>query len=269
MKAWPRAIREWFWLGEAQRLAEGCTDDARGEVRVLAAGVKARAKMAREAADEHFDPVAIVLYWQAVQLAATAALVARGSRPAGSALGNAELIQLIDSDELPELGPAADFGELRPVFTDDDASAADRLGAAERARAVDLLTAALRRVRRRYEVRTRRRIRFSRWLRLGFLALTLMAALTGLALWLFLPRNLARGRPVTASSVRPGTPAPAGLVDGSVTDTFGAHTETDGKAWFTIDLGEPHRLSRVVVYNRGDGYFSEMLPLVIELLARR
>ena len=265
MRHWLRSVREWFWLGEAQRLAEGCTDDARGEVRVLATGVNARAKMAREAADEHFDPVAIVLYGQALRLATTAALVGRGTRPAGTALGSAELMQLIDSGELPALGPAADYAELRVVFVADDASVTDRLSPTERTRSVDLLTAALRRVRKLYEVRTRRRIRVLRWLRLAALALAFAGTLAAAALWLFLPQNLARGRPVTASSMWPGTPPPAGLVDGSVTDTFGAHTEIDGKAWFTIDLGKPHRLSRVVVYNRGDGYFADMLPLVVEL----
>ncbi|MCC6665819.1 MAG: discoidin domain-containing protein [Polyangiaceae bacterium] len=263
--AWLRAVREWFVLREAQRLADGCTDDARAAVRALDAGIHARAKMAREAADEHFDAVALVLLVQALQLAASAASIGRGERPSGSVLSRAELAQLIESGELPELGPPASFGGLSEVITSDDASAADRLGQTQRLGAIGLLFAALKRVRKRYEVRSRRRIRVLRWARLSALVVVLLATLGGGLVWALMPSNIARGKPVTASSVRAGTPAPSGLTDGSVTDGYGGHTENDGKAWFMLDLLEPHRLERVVVYHRGDGYHSDVLPLVLEL----
>ncbi|MBI3206843.1 MAG: discoidin domain-containing protein [Myxococcales bacterium] len=263
--AWLSAVREWFLLREAERLAEGCTDDARAEVRVLGAGIDARAKMAREAADEHFDAVSVVLLAQALELATSAVLIGKGELACGSVLGRAELIRRLESGELAELGLSESLVELAEIVASDDPSRVDRLEPQRRRDAIALLSASLKRVRKRYEVRTRRRIRVLRWLRLSGLGLLLLAMLTGGVVWALMPSNVARGKPVTASSVRAGTPSPGGLTDGEVTDGYGAHTENDGKAWFTVDLLVPHRIDRVIVHHRGDGYHSDPLPLALEL----
>jgi hypothetical protein len=78
------------------------------------------------------------------------------------------------------------------------------------------------------------------------------------------PRNLARGKPVTASSVRFG--APQGLVNGSIEwGTFGLHTGSSGREWATIDLLGFYSLDSAEIYSRGDGRFEFNLPLRVEL----
>lgn len=255
-------LREWFLLREARRLAEACDDAARAELRLLRDGVRERAKAAREAADEHYDAAALSLLGQALQLAATAVQIARGARPTGGALSRVELVELFDSGGLEGLAPTPDWSTLRELLATDDPTAADRNRATARS-AIPSLTSALRRLERGFEVRTVRRLRVLRWVRIVGAVLLVMGLAAGMVGWLLTPDNVALGKPVTASSQRAGTPA--ALVDGIRTGAYGAHTQTDGKAWFTVDLMKPHRLSRVVVYNRGDGYWSEMLPLVLEL----
>jgi hypothetical protein len=54
-------------------------------------------------------------------------------------------------------------------------------------------------------------------------------------------------------------------VNGEIEATFGLHTRFDPEAWLRIDLGEVRPIGKVVVYNRGDGYFDDVLPLALEL----
>src|SRR5262249_41820569 len=55
-----------------------------------------------------------------------------------------------------------------------------------------------------------------------------------------------------------------GLVDGSIDDSYGVHTDHDNPPWVMVDLGSSHRIDRIKVYNRGDGWFDETLPLILE-----
>jgi hypothetical protein len=106
-------------------------------------------------------------------------------------------------------------------------------------------------------------LRASRWGVLG-------AALVCAAWALLGTKNLARGKPVTASSVCRYTPdAPLGkdrlsrVVDGIraegriahgewVHGTFALCTDTQVHPWVTVDLGAVRKLHEVVVYNRSD-----------------
>jgi hypothetical protein len=42
----------------------------------------------------------------------------------------------------------------------------------------------------------------------------------------------------------------AGAVDGRITGGFGFHTDQEASPWWQVDLGKPHALDRVVVWNR-------------------
>lgn len=66
--------------------------------------------------------------------------------------------------------------------------------------------------------------------------------------------NLARGRPVRASSVRLGDPA--AVVNGAVEwGSFALHTADDSPAWLLVDLGRSAPIGDVEIFNRGDGYY--------------
>jgi len=77
------------------------------------------------------------------------------------------------------------------------------------------------------------------------------------------PRNVARGKRVTASSVRFGSPQ--ALVNGAIEwGTFGLHTGA-GSEWATIDLGRFYSLASADIYGRGDGRLDFNLPLRVDL----
>lgn len=101
---------------------------------------------------------------------------------------------------------------------------------------------------------------YGRVLALGILAAFLLFRLGSVVL---ASPNLARGKPVTASSSIMG---PQGLVDGKRDGIVGAHTATSDRASFLqIDLGGTHDLRKVVVFNRGDRNLDDGLPIWIEL----
>jgi len=105
-----------------------------------------------------------------------------------------------------------------------------------------------------------RRLQMRRGLAVG---LVLLVAVVGIGHWLTAPRNVARGKRVTASSVRFGSPQ--GLVNGAIEwGTFGLHTGS-GRAWATIDLGDFYSLAYAEIYGRGDGRFEFNLPLAVDL----
>ena len=85
--------------------------------------------------------------------------------------------------------------------------------------------------------------------------------------------NVARGKPARQSSVYAGArfqdpEADArGAVDGTVSGGYGFHTAEESSPWWQVDLGAPHLLSEVVVYNRVDqpDCRARALPLEIAL----
>lgn len=96
--------------------------------------------------------------------------------------------------------------------------------------------------------------------------LAVVLVVVGLGSYYRAPHNVARGKPVTASSVRFGTPQ--ALVNGAIEwGTFGLHTGGSGREWATIDLVKFYSLTSAEIYSRGDGHFEFNLPLYVELSA--
>ena len=126
------------------------------------------------------------------------------------------------------------------------------------------LDAAVTQHRRGVEVRSLTHIRAARVGRVAGLAVLIVWLLVSLATRLFSPPNLARGKPVSASSRYPGTPDGTGLVDGDTGGTYAIHTNREAEAWVMVDLQGSHPIATVKVYNRGDGWFDEGLPLAVE-----
>src|ERR1039458_3800668 len=57
----------------------------------------------------------------------------------------------------------------------------------------------------------------------------------------------------------------AGAVDGVKDGKWGFHTEFENNAWWQVDLGQPTKLDRVVVYNRCDALSERNSRLLVLL----
>ncbi len=102
-----------------------------------------------------------------------------------------------------------------------------------------------------------------RWLRRAGAALLFACAVALAGRWVTAPRNLARGKKVTSSSAKVGSPA--ALVDGAIEwGSFGMHTYS-GSQWAMIDLGRSYVLDVADIYGRGDGRIQFNLPLLVDL----
>lgn len=103
----------------------------------------------------------------------------------------------------------------------------------------------------------RRRLRILLGGALGLLAL-------GFGLWRALtPPNLAFGRPVVAVDTLPDHD-PSRLVDGD-TLALGFHSTRRRDPYVTIDLGQVHSVSRIVIFNRPDCCQERAVPLDVQL----
>jgi hypothetical protein len=108
-------------------------------------------------------------------------------------------------------------------------------------------------------------LRRARWLRVVVAAFAVLAAILGLVSWVSAPKNIARGKPTTASSHHPGTPSASGATNGQIEAAYGVHTEAEAEPWVMVDLGRPYSLGEVRVYNRGDGWQDEGLPIALDI----
>ena len=122
----------------------------------------------------------------------------------------------------------------------------------------------------RIEARSPREVWLTRCLRCGTPLLLLASA----AWFAAAPRNIALGKPVSASTISGHTPAAPlakdtlyRVVDGrQIEPSLAVHTELEPKPWVKVDLGKPHRIDHVVVYPRSDCCLGEkQLPIVLEL----
>jgi hypothetical protein len=96
--------------------------------------------------------------------------------------------------------------------------------------------------------------------------LALGASIVGLVAVALAPRDLALGKKVTGSSQPDkSNRRPAGLTNGSLELSFGAETKEEEAPFFVVDLGEPTRIDRVAVYNRGDHEGDGNVPLALDV----
>ena len=109
-------------------------------------------------------------------------------------------------------------------------------------------------------------LRFERRLRVGVAGIAVLALLAWGLPALFGARNIALHKPTTSSGVFPGAHAePGGLTDGVISGApYGVHTQVGDKPWVQIDLLAVYKIDKVKIYNRGDGYFDDGLPMTLQ-----
>jgi hypothetical protein len=156
------------------------------------------------------------------------------------------------------------LASAREVLANDDPLAPDALGPTEVRDAVAAAAETVAWLSSALEPRTQSEIRGSRRVRVVGVAALVVFLLYELAVSLFSPKNLALNKPAAASSQRPGSD-PSGVDNGEVEHGFGVHTNLDPNPWVRIDLGASVPIHEVRVYNRGDGYPPDNLPLVLQI----
>jgi hypothetical protein len=156
-----------------------------------------------------------------------------------------------------------------------DPRALDAIEAEHLSRAARALESIVWALRSHLDGRSVGRIVWSRRARVSSAALFLVAVVVWTIRALFMPTNIARGKPVTLSALDPrGAPVSA-LVDGVRSGDVSpgsprsevVQSKVDPAPFALIDLGAPHVLREIRVYNRDDGYFDEGLPYAIDLSA--
>jgi hypothetical protein len=76
--------------------------------------------------------------------------------------------------------------------------------------------------------------------------------------------DLAAGKPVSASSILPGSPDGHDLVEGGMGTSYAIATATQDAPWVSVDLMRVYKITQIDVYNRVDGWFDDDLPLVLQ-----
>jgi hypothetical protein len=110
-------------------------------------------------------------------------------------------------------------------------------------------------------------LRFSRWTRVGTASVALVAFVAFALTSLFGKENLALHKPTGMSAMHPGSgAAPGGLTDGVITGApYGIHSAVGDAPWVQTDLLAVYLLDTVKIYNRGDAFFDEGLPMTLQL----
>lgn len=253
------SLREFFTLESAEKKIRAYEPAQAANIRRLHEAGAAHLAAARELSGRRTAPSAALLLREACSCFLRALAVARDASAEPDALS---ALEALEADALPEASRDA----LRQSFAITDPLAYQDME--ERAllahvRALDDAAAALEPT---IETRTALSVRALRYGRRAGIAIA-----AAWALWTYgiaphvLPQNIALHKTVTASSHHPGTPDGKDLVDGVVGGTYAIHTLAEDFAWVQIDLGQVYVVETVKVHNRGDGWFDDCLPLIVEL----
>ena len=269
----PDVFREFFLLEKAQREAASRSADQETRIRDFVAAADARLMAAESLTGQDQVPAALILYRDGIIFALRALFESRGRSSNEQTADGAfrSLQSMIDAGEVPR--PPDGFEAIRALLTDPRPLAFDELQASEAlAKRSESETLAIW-LRGLVDARTVRQIKWSRALRIGTIGLALIAVLGFGIGKLLAPKNIALGKPVQMSSRRPQCPPgsgeaglpPSGLVDGTVSSTYDICTAYEVRPWVLLDLQQVRRISKVVVYDRGDCCWGSYdLPTVLE-----
>jgi hypothetical protein len=253
-------LREFFWLGGAERKISHLSLADRIEIRNE---VRKAVQTMREAEQTNDAEVRLHLSRLAFERMVVATAVA---------------LPITRAEDWPDLDQAVRIVAELPGLSQHDlslalapASGVEQSSLLAR-RKYALVTRLFAYLEEQIDTRTDRDFLLIRGLRvIGFLALLLCCG------WVVTkPSNLARGKPVSMSSICSGTPpaplaAPrlARVVDGIRREpSFAACTETENNPWIMVDLGEPHSVQEVLVYPQYGGYWGvDDLPVLLQVSA--
>jgi hypothetical protein len=262
-----RGAWESFLLKDNEHLAESYPGAVRDEVRALALAGSARADVAERLREGHIASALTLFREAAIFYMASFVASRTGETPAEPLRGDDVLARF---RAIAPDAPAASAPELRAAFLDavraSDPRAVERLTPSEALLAGQTASAVVRSLAALVEPRSVSDIRFVRRARVASLGLAALALVVWLVAGLLGRTNLALHKPVATSGVHPaGTSPPAGLTDGITSGGYGVHTAVAALPWVSVDLLGVHVVDEVKVYNRGDGWYNDGLPMTVQL----
>jgi hypothetical protein len=270
-------LREFFTLREAERRAKAYTPEQRAHLARLHEAAVERLRAARDLRDATRIGAAGAVYRETLLVLPRAVLFASDPARVVESLDAASAWQELESSLLtPEPDPAFRdekgrrvhaFREAQALALEQDPLVLDRLAPVDAINRLDLVHETAIRLLERIEPRSEQVIRLSRVTRLVAGAAAVLAMLALGVVWAVRPKNVAFGKPVSASSYFPGSPAADALVNGEIESPLASATARSGLAWFSIDLLGDHAIGKVVIYNRSDQFGRETTPFSVELSA--
>jgi hypothetical protein len=260
-----------FLLLEGEERAVRALSPAQHErVRSLVRAASARTLVAENLTDERQTVAALLLYREAVQLLVLAVLAKDREElnfeDADPAWIVSEFKALVDQGKVDT--PPAEVEAALVFIGRQPPMAIDETALDVQVRTKESLEGAARWLRQRVDPRTVSEIRRARVIRTATAVVLGLLFLIWVVTRLLRPTDLALHRPVTASSRYPRDVAAADgsdLVNGVLEESYGFQTTKENSPWVMIDLQSSFMIKDVVIYNRGDGWFDEGLPFVLEL----
>jgi hypothetical protein len=251
------SVREALLLERAMLTARSYPDATR--VIALARAAHEASLVADRALEDRYLACALSLYREAALLLMAAILAGTpGSEPIAEPLSRAAVLARFR--ELPLRGAASAEVFYASLEHEPPLGVAPSRSEAEDARD------AVRWLAKLIEPRGLRELRVERGVRLGLAGVAVVAAVAWAISGVAGHKNVALHKPVTVSSVHPGALSPpAGLTDGVISGAlYGVHTQVGDAPWVQVDLESVTEIDEVRVYNRGDGYFDEGLPMTLQ-----
>jgi hypothetical protein len=254
-------------LSDARRTVRARTPERHAEVRRWWKIARARLDVAQRLDPRTETLAALPLYRDGlVALAGAAVASAEGSVPPDDVAGVDAALAALER-VWSKLAIAAPFsGYRRAAETLATPLAVDAAAPADARDAIASIDDLARRVERAIEPRSLRALEARR---AAVLAVPVIAAVVAVATFvppLFAPKDLALHKPVKISSSHPDSLAPPTgewLVNGRIERVYGVATKNEDNPWMLIDLQKPEPVRRIVIYNRGDGWFTDCLPLEV------
>jgi hypothetical protein len=254
-------IREFFWLTHAREMARSISTAQRDAAAELRRVGFARIRAAREFDwIDGFAPGAL-LYVDALRAFGGAQAIVRGVVDSGASDPSLALEPVMQA-----LADAAEWTRVKGLLAAVDRLALDRVSSDDARSAWQALDHVASIAGASLELRSPEHLDGLRVGRLVASGIVVLFAAVHFVDWAISEPNLALNKPVTASSIFPAVPTTVGLVDGVTSGSvIGVHTQVENHAWVKIDLERSYRISSIRIYNRGDGWFDEGLPMVVQL----
>jgi hypothetical protein len=264
-RAYQSTVLDGILLEKAERIAGGYPASGQQKLRELFEVGNRRANAATDLLES--QPVAAAVLYRDAAIGYIGAILAGRGETVEFGVGDGQrAFERLDAVRSDLRDPPPEFERARGLLTSDDPLAIDRMPENEASSAVQGIANTVTWLRDSIEPRTVTQIRRSRIARLVVLGVCALALLIWAGMSLFSPTNIALHKHVTTSSVHAQSTAPeGGLTDGNTSGAYGVHTAVEQNPWVKIDLAATYELKKIKVYNRGDGWFDESLPLTLEL----
>ncbi|MGA7124207.1 MAG: discoidin domain-containing protein [Polyangiaceae bacterium] len=265
MRAAPnRALRRYL-LRDAERAAAARGSGQQADIARYFGAAESRLIAADALASASQSVGAVILYREAIGCFLSAIAKAAGEERTGPNRGPSSVEAL---DGVLALAPPATIeasARVRKVIAAEDPLSLDALAPEDLSELSGAARETAAWLRAQVDPRSVDALRRARIVRIGIALAIAVAAIYLACTWALAPRNIARGKPTTTSSRLAGSPPASGATNGVIEAGYGIHTDVDAEPWVMVDLGKVRRVREVRVFNRGDGWQNEGVPVILEV----